>query len=318
MAIGKSAPVSGPDQRTKHRSPSYPSISLKDAIERARRIYQAEHRGGCYRDTAIKHMGYNSAHGQSLTALASLKKYGLYEEKDGRLVPTDRAIDIFVRLEEDPRYIAAVRAAALQPVIYNQLLRSYQKRGTIPSDSQFAAELEADLKFNPRAISDFIADFKATLEYAGLLQGNRITSTIEEPENSQEDEDDTPEENLGGRRERMNPPATPAGAVCLTTLLPGGRRMATLYVPEETTDDDFAYLEDWIRLQRRVHAKPGSRSGSGANGHLEKRAIWRSPDGEREVIVVGEQTGPDGRRYVSVKGSAEDVPACDVSYVTES
>lgn len=267
----KIAKPEGDTVKVKHRSPNYPAISLREAIERGRKIYKAENRAGCFRDQALRHMGYTSANGMSLTALSSLKKYGLFEEKGGRIVPTARAIDIFVRPADDPRHITAVREAAVEPTIYAQLVERFGGNGGyLPSLDQFKAELEADMGFNPRAISTFITDFRDTLEYAGLLRDGKIISPIEDAEDDEDapeasgDRDQYREEKMpppahgsyGGSGRGEAPPPPPAGFLTLTTLLPGGAKTATLNIPTGLTRDDFQYLADWIKFQGRVFASP--------------------------------------------------------------
>src|SRR4029077_17042399 len=88
-------PVSpDPGKRAVHRSPNYPQISLKEALAKVRKIYEADKRAGSHVDVALSHMGFNTKNGASLSALSALKKFGLMEEKEGRVFPTQRAIEI--------------------------------------------------------------------------------------------------------------------------------------------------------------------------------------------------------------------------------
>jgi hypothetical protein len=155
-------------EKSRQRSPNYPAIGLRSAVEKARLLYNADKRAGALIDGALKHMGFSKRHGQAMTVLSALKKFGLVEESSGRIVPTSRAIDLLNFPDQDARKIKAIRDAALSPEIYRELYEQYKSTG-IPSDETLRAELVADKQFNPNAVQGFIQDFKDTLIYAGIM-----------------------------------------------------------------------------------------------------------------------------------------------------
>jgi hypothetical protein len=110
-----------------------------------------------------------------MTLVSALRKYGLIEVANNRVTLTKRAIDILVFPDDDTRKISAIQAAALAPEIYQDLYKRYSERGQLPSEQSLKAELEAEMKFNPRAVTDFVRDFKATLTYARLLAEDGVT-----------------------------------------------------------------------------------------------------------------------------------------------
>jgi hypothetical protein len=113
-------------------------------------------------------MGFSTKHGQALAVLSALKKFGLVEETSGRIVPTQRAVDLLNFPDQDTRKVRAIRDAALSPEIYRELYEQYKSTG-IPSEETLRAELIADKHFNPNAVEDFIRDFKDTLVFAGIM-----------------------------------------------------------------------------------------------------------------------------------------------------
>ncbi|MEP7363217.1 MAG: hypothetical protein ABI972_08175 [Acidobacteriota bacterium] len=174
------APASPPLPKVRHRSPNYPGVSLKTAIEKIGKWYKADGLVASPRDAAIAHMGFEKFTGDAGRLLSALKSFGLVAEKDGRLKLTQRGIDIVARELLDAKRLAALKEAAVSPEIYKALLSEY--RGKLPSDGTLKSELIAVRKFNPKAVSDFIRDFKATLACAGMLEG--VTLELEHNEGS--------------------------------------------------------------------------------------------------------------------------------------
>jgi hypothetical protein len=154
----------------RQRSPNYPSISLRDALDRVAKLYAADGRASSPLESAVKHFGFNRPHGTAMAVVSALRKYGLIEVDKTRVTLTQRAISILVYPDGDKRKTIAIQEAALEPEIYDELYKRYLSSGTLPSEVTLKAELEAEMKFNPKAVVDFVKDFKETLIYAGLLQ----------------------------------------------------------------------------------------------------------------------------------------------------
>ena len=154
-------------KKKRHRSPNYPAIGLKEAIDRVKQFITTDGRAGAAPALAAKHLGFSSAHGQAYSVLAALKKFGLVEEKDGRIVPTQRAIEINSLPETDERRKRAIGTAAISPPLYLELIEQYRPTG-FPADETLAGELEAYKGFNPNGVKEFLKGFKETLEFAGL------------------------------------------------------------------------------------------------------------------------------------------------------
>jgi len=146
----------------RHRSPNYPGISLKAAVEKITVWFKADGLVASPTDAAMKHMK-----GDYGRVISALKNFGLISEESGRIKLTQRGVDIVVRTAEDPKRKQALTEAALSPGIYRELLKEYP--GGLPSDTTLQSELIAGKKFNPKFVTDFIADLRATLEFAGIL-----------------------------------------------------------------------------------------------------------------------------------------------------
>lgn len=157
------------EKRSFHRSPNYPASSLPEAIERARLIYEKERRAGTSRDIALRHMGYNSPSGIALRSLATLRKFGLIEDRGERIYLSQLGLDILVFPSSDERHRKAVKECALNPSIYASIWERY--KDSIPSDETVKAELVRDYGFNDKAVESFLHDFFKTLDYADLRHG---------------------------------------------------------------------------------------------------------------------------------------------------
>jgi hypothetical protein len=152
------------------KSPNYPNMSLEEAISKARVLYDKDGKAGAPKKVGLAHLGYNTLSGPALRTLSTLRKFDLITDKDGRIIPSQRSIDLLVYPKNSERYIAALRGIALKPIVYNKLWNKYQDG--FPSDASLKAELIDEYNFNPKQVDRFIADFKKTIEFAGLTIGS--------------------------------------------------------------------------------------------------------------------------------------------------
>jgi hypothetical protein len=181
-------------KKARLRSPAYPAISLKEAVERVKALYDQDKTAVVPMDTAGKHIGFAKAHGQALMFLSALRKFGLVEyPSDGRVMVTRRAVDILTFPDSHERKLKAIHDAALSPSIYAKLFEKYRESG-LPSDEAIGAELIADSGFNPTAVGPFLKDFRESLEYAGLLSNGVLSLSRGESESGD-----------NGREEREEP-----------------------------------------------------------------------------------------------------------------
>jgi hypothetical protein len=168
------------DKAKKQRSPNYPAVSLKEAVERVGKIYKADGKVGSPAEAAAKHMGYSGLHGKALTVLSALAKYGLTQNKAGRVVPTSTAISILEYSPDREQNIKARRDAALSPAMYRELVNEFKAHGRLPTDDSLRPDLITKKGFTRKAVGGFLHDFRESLEYAGLLEGNTLKLSPDE------------------------------------------------------------------------------------------------------------------------------------------
>src|SRR5262245_23285350 len=102
----------------KARSPRYPMVGLKSAIERARLVYEKDYQNKIQTLDAAKHMGFTTLNGKALGVLSALRKYGLLEGSDGSVRVSDSALKIIAHKEGDPERAAAIAEAAAAPELF--------------------------------------------------------------------------------------------------------------------------------------------------------------------------------------------------------
>lgn len=198
------------DKKERHRSPNYPAVGLREAVERVSKFYATDGKAGAQPEIAAKHIGFGSAHGGAMSVLAALKRFGLLVDISGRLVPTQAAIEIINLPEHDPRRKMALKDAALKPSIYQQLVEEYQSSG-LPSADTLEAELKTYRKFNPKAVGRFVRDFLDTLVYAQIVTSDGVISTGPEDKSETERHEASATNTYSGDKPSMGQtPETPS------------------------------------------------------------------------------------------------------------
>lgn len=177
------------------RSPGYPALDLKTALDRARLLYKSEGRNRAPVNTILDHWGYKPGSGGGMVALAALKKFGLLvDEGSGptrKAKLTDEALRILLdERDVSPERDALIRKAALKPSIYSTMWNKYGRE--LPSDATLRHELIFDLNFTELGASEFIGPFKTTIAFARLGESDRpeqmnAADQEDESEHAQED-----------------------------------------------------------------------------------------------------------------------------------
>jgi hypothetical protein len=151
-------------KRKIHRSPSYPVLSLTEALERARKIYEEEKRSAATASVLQQDMGYTVGTGPAGRAISALKQYGLLDEKDGQFTLSDSAFTLLQLSNGSPEYQTALKETSLKPAIFHEVLANYN--GNLPSDTNLRDYLIRVKKFNPDSVVEFIRVLRQTVELA--------------------------------------------------------------------------------------------------------------------------------------------------------
>ena len=148
-------------KRVVHRSPGYPMFSLKEAIDKAKLIYDHEKRSFTTPDVIAKHLGFSQhVGGPGGRAMSALRQYGLLEESEGKSRISNLAYTLLQYAVGSPERNQALRTAMRKPALFNELLIEY--RDGLPSDDTLRSNL-LQKGFNPEVIGDVVRIFRDTI-----------------------------------------------------------------------------------------------------------------------------------------------------------
>jgi hypothetical protein len=221
------------------RSPGYPALNLKLAIEKAHDFYKAEGRNSAALPITVEHWGYSKKSGSGLKAVAALKSFGLIEidgSGDGRRIKlSELALRIILDDREDsPDRAKAIATAALKPKIHKKLWDLWGAE--MPSHGNIRHHLIFEEKFNENFVNDFIKEYKATIEYSKLAENADFVSEEEHDEENYDeghedivDDKESNKKKTGQIKRQVQPPSHgyelakfPVGNNCTISLIADG------------------------------------------------------------------------------------------------
>ncbi|MEA2601601.1 MAG: hypothetical protein QOF89_2593 [Acidobacteriota bacterium] len=164
--------------RRKVRSPSFPFIGLREALERARAFYEAEQRNAARPETAAAHWGYSPKSSGGKQTTAALRAFGLLEG-DTLVKLSGRALRILLDEREGSEdRDRLLKQAALLPPLHSRLWERYGPE--LPSAQTLRLSLILDEGFNENSVDDFLGEYKETLEYAKLRKEDARVAVVED------------------------------------------------------------------------------------------------------------------------------------------
>lgn len=166
-----------------HRSPNYPQLSLEDALQRVRKVYEAENSHKADKEVIAKVLGYSSINGTSLGLIGALNRYGLLEaDGDGLKVSRD-AIDILVLPEGEPQRVEALHRCAFAPRVFADLSDHFGI--PLPSDANLRHHLLTKQSFLQKAADEVIRIFRENLDFlkaqSGKYTRDNLTNGRQQP-----------------------------------------------------------------------------------------------------------------------------------------
>jgi hypothetical protein len=139
---------------------------LKTAIDRARRLFEAEQRNAVPQETAAAHWGYSQKSSGGKQTIAALRAFGLLDG-NGMVKLTERALRILLdERSPSPEKDLLVRQAALSPNLHDRLWQKYG--AALPSPTDLRLSLILGDAFNENSVDEFIAEYIETLAFARL------------------------------------------------------------------------------------------------------------------------------------------------------
>ena len=145
------------------RSPSYPNMALRDAVEAVRKIEGQYRSAPVDRAVAAKLIGYSVLSGPANKALAALASYGLLDRAGkGEARVTERARDILHAASEEQRR-ARILEAAMEPELFRELRERFAGIAVPPEDGVMTYLNRQG--FNPNAVRPAARAFLETMSY---------------------------------------------------------------------------------------------------------------------------------------------------------
>ena len=233
--------------RSAQRSPAYPAFALPAAIERIRKVWDAQRKHEAHIDAVLNAMGYANKSGPALRAIGALNHYSLIEESgskdDRRIKVSELAQDILHLPDEDPRRKEALKKSALNPTIHATLWERY---GThLPDDAAIKSFLVRDKGYNESVVSDVITNYRTSFEFAKIdTMGD--SSSQDDPSKNQIETDVS--------RNPANPTRTPTPMTYTATsqelpILVGEGKIAR--IPFPMTEEDYNLFLETLKVWKK-------------------------------------------------------------------
>jgi hypothetical protein len=161
---------------TRMRSPSYPSIPLRQAVDLTGKIFKSCRTNVVSREVAAEAMGYSGLTGRSLSVIAALIQFGLLTKAGkGDVKVTQTAVDILHGEERDRN--PALRKAGFSPQLFRDIHERFPEG--IPSENAIRSFLIRQ-EFGDVAIGPAINAFMETYHALENIQESESHGDVTE------------------------------------------------------------------------------------------------------------------------------------------
>ena len=237
------------------RSPAYPSITIDDAVERARVLYKIEGKHPTLAQTAASHWGYKPRSSGGLKTIAALKAYGLLDAEgsgatrkvavsgDGLKIVMDERAD-------SPERESKISDLAIKPKILAEMWNLY---GTnLPSNDTIKHFLVVERDYNPNAVDDIIKVYRSAAQ--------RRTAAI------MSEFDDISDEQKAPNDESTAPTGGEIPMKQDTFTLDEGN--VTIQWPSKLSEASFEDLTDWLEIMARKMKRAVTKENDEETGNI--------------------------------------------------
>ena len=183
MAKTASEPVTEMKRPKQGRSPAYPGLDLKQALEKAKALNDAEGKYAVPMAPAFAAWGYGAKSSGGREVRAALKYFGIItvegDNETGKVKLTEKALRVLLDEREDQtEKRTLIREFALTPAIHKRLVEQFPDGIKSPATAEHF--LVFDEGYNKSAAAEIVAEFQATAIYAGLYKPASV-SDINKP-----------------------------------------------------------------------------------------------------------------------------------------
>lgn len=145
------------------RSPRAPLISLKEAVDRADKVYEKEGRHTSTADIVAQHLGYKSAdNGAAKQTIATLGYYGLLERPAEGMLAVTKSFEEYKFEPSETVRSEILRKWLVTPGVFGELLEKFP--GRLPSDASLKQELIRK-GFKPAVADEYLAAFIESVKF---------------------------------------------------------------------------------------------------------------------------------------------------------
>jgi hypothetical protein len=244
----------------KGRSPSYPSIPLKDAIARARTIWDFSKQHPLPVATITSKWGYKSpTTGPASTTYAALKKYGLLTDEGNGSDRRGKLTDLAVAILNKPDPSDDMRQAALTPPIMREFWSSYGRE--VPPQDSLHWDYVVQKGFTETGLAEFLRVYKANLATIGADSSATVDDEAErngDPDEDDEQDDERRRIEAETRRREQESNRRRTGVLTVPVLLQDSDPVVVEF-PGKLSEDDWEYfLEQLTAMKRGVVQKSSS------------------------------------------------------------
>jgi len=175
--------TNSPDNGIKRfRSPPYPGVDLREAIEKATQLYAKAHQNAVGVGVLAESWDFGSVRSSGIwTMAAALLQFGLLEDEGSGEKRKFKITDMAMRIVRDPnpaseKRLSAIRAAALTPKIFKEIWDKFGTQIGTVSDMVVKGWLTIDrheaglAPYSDAAADEVIRIYKVTANFAGLAQ----------------------------------------------------------------------------------------------------------------------------------------------------
>jgi hypothetical protein len=249
----------------KTRSPEYPAISLKEAIERVKLVYDKDYQNRLPKHVIAEHMGYKSLSGASLPVLSALTKYGLLEGRGDETRVSDLAVALIAHEPGTPERMQALKQASVLPELFTDLDKRFQDGKA--SDQAIRSYLLTS-KFIPVAADAAIRAYRDTKEFVEAESAG-YNGHEAEPEAIVTPQVHTPPSKPG------TPPPAPPRAMTMHEKFMLDEGEVSLSFPADLSMESFQDFEDRLGITLRA-----------AKRRAEARELMSRPVTDQDVTEM--------------------------------
>lgn len=156
------------------KSPRAPSISLDEAIDRVMKAYDKERLHPAPTEVVAQNLGYKGASsGSALSAMASLRYYGLLERPSDGLLAVTKDVEALKFAPDEDLKRSLLLSFLRRPAIFSELLEKYATG--LPSDANLKYDL-IQRGFLPPSAGDVVSVFRRSVEFTRYFESNDAES----------------------------------------------------------------------------------------------------------------------------------------------